>query len=96
MGLVIITALIALSIYTVIAIPYSEGMRLWRGGEDIWIENPRNARPSWVNFFLKERLPQTIIVESQPGGESRTTFIWRSAGSGNGAPFRLPLRRLPQ
>ena len=67
MGLVIITALIALSIYTVIAIPYSEGMRLWRGGEDIWIENPRNARPRWVNFFLKERLPQTIIVESQPG-----------------------------
>ena len=67
MGLVIITALIALSIYTVIAIPYSEGMRLWRGGEDIWIENPRNARPRWVNFFLKERLPQTIIVEPQPG-----------------------------
>ncbi len=67
MGLVIITALIALSIYTVIAIPYSEGMRLWRGGEDIWIESPRNARPRWVNFFLKERLPQTIIVESQPG-----------------------------
>ena len=67
MGLVIITALIVLSIYTVIAIPYSEGMRLWRGGEDIWIENPRNARPSWVNFFLKERLPQTIIVNTQPG-----------------------------
>ena len=67
MGLVIITALIVLSIYTVIAIPYSEGMRLWRGGEDIWIENPRNARPSWVNFFLKERLPQTIIVDTQPG-----------------------------
>jgi peptide/nickel transport system permease protein len=69
MGLVIITALIALSIYTVIAIPYSEGMRLWRGGEDIWIENPRNARPSWVNFFLKERLPQTIIVNTQSGAE---------------------------
>ena len=67
MGLVIITALIVLSIYTVIAIPYSEGMRLWRGGEDIWIENPRNARPSWVNFFLKERLPQTIIVDTLPG-----------------------------
>jgi len=67
MGLVIITALIALSIYTVIAIPYSEGMRLWRGGEDIWVENPRNARPRWVNFFLKERLPQTIIVDTQPG-----------------------------
>ena len=67
MGLVIITALIALAIYTVIAIPYSEGMRLWRGGEDIWIENPRNARPSWVNFFSKDRLPETIIVGTQPG-----------------------------
>lgn len=67
MGLVIITALIALSIYTVIAIPYAEGMRLWRGGEDIWIENPRNARPAWVNFFLKEQLPRTIIVATTPG-----------------------------
>jgi peptide/nickel transport system permease protein len=67
MGLAIITALIVLAIYTVIAIPYSEGMRLWRAGEDIWIENPRNARPSWVNFFLKERLPRTIVVGTQPG-----------------------------
>jgi peptide/nickel transport system permease protein len=41
-------------------------MRLWRGGEDIWIDNPRNARPSWVNFFLKERLPSTIIVSTPP------------------------------
>ena len=67
MGLLIIAALIMLSIYTVIAIPYSEGMRLWRGGEDIWIENPRNARPRWVNVFLKERLPETIIVNTPPG-----------------------------
>ena len=34
-GLLIITALIALAIYTVIAIPYSEGISLWRGGEDM-------------------------------------------------------------
>lgn len=67
MGLVIIAALIALAIYTVIAIPYSEGMRLWRGGEDIWIDNPRNARPRWVNFFLKERLPETIIINTKQG-----------------------------
>jgi len=67
MGLVIIAALIVLSIYTVIVIPYAEGLRLWRGGEDIWIENPRNARPRWVNVFLKERLPETIIVNTTPG-----------------------------
>ena len=66
-GLVIITALIVLAVYTVIAIPYSEGMRLWRGGEDIWIDNPRNARPSWVNFFLQAKLPETIIVNTAPG-----------------------------
>ncbi len=68
-GLVIIASLIALAIYTVIAIPYSEGIRLWRGGEDIWVENPRNARPSWVNFFLKEQLPKTMIVSTQQGAE---------------------------
>ena len=70
MGLVIITALVVLSIYTVIAIPYAEGMRLWRGGEDIWIDNPRNARPSWVNFFSSERLPSTIIVSTPPDAGS--------------------------
>src|SRR5262245_63546695 len=71
MGLVIIAALIVLSIYTVIVIPYAEGLRLWRGGEDIWIENPRNARPRWVNFFIKERLPETRIVNTPPG-EAKT------------------------
>jgi peptide/nickel transport system permease protein len=78
MGLVIIAALIVLSIYTVIAIPYREGMRLWRGGEDIWIENPRNARPSWVNFFRKEQLPQTTIVDTTPG----TTKVGRPLPGG--------------
>lgn len=64
-GLVIIAALVAVAIYAVIAIPYSEGMRLWRGGEEIWIENPRNARPGWVNLFSRARLPRTIVVSSE-------------------------------
>lgn len=66
-GLAIIAALIALAVYTVIAIPYSEGLSLWRGGEDIWVENPRNARPSWVNFFSRKRLPETLIVATSEG-----------------------------
>lgn len=64
-GLVIIGGLVALAVYTVIAIPYSEGMRLWRGGEEIWIENPRNARPGWVTFFSRARLPKTVVVSSE-------------------------------
>jgi peptide/nickel transport system permease protein len=66
-GLAIIGALVALALYTVIAIPYREGIRLWRGGEDIWIENPRNARPSWVNLFSRARLPKTMVVGTQEG-----------------------------
>ena len=66
-GLVIIMALIALAIYTVVAIPYSQGINLWRGGEDIWVENPRNARPSWVNFFSGKRLPKTLVVSTEQG-----------------------------
>jgi peptide/nickel transport system permease protein len=31
-GLVIVTALVGISIYTLIALPYSEAIRLWRGG----------------------------------------------------------------
>jgi peptide/nickel transport system permease protein len=65
MGLVIIAALIALSVYTVIAIPYSEGISLWRGGEDVWIQNPRNARPVWVDFFSRAHLPRTIVASFQ-------------------------------
>jgi peptide/nickel transport system permease protein len=71
MGLLIIGALVALAIYTVIAIPYGQGISLWRGGEDIWVENPRNARPSWVNFFSRARLPDTLVVSTEAQGTKR-------------------------
>ena len=44
-GLIIIAFMVVLSIYAVIKIPYREAVRLWKGGENVWIENPRNARP---------------------------------------------------
>ena len=31
------------------------------------MENPRNARPSWVNFFSRTRLPKTMVVSTQQG-----------------------------
>jgi peptide/nickel transport system permease protein len=70
-GLVIIMALVILAIYTVVAIPYKQGISLWRGGEDIWIENPRNARPSWVNFFSRSRLPETLVVSTEQGAAKK-------------------------
>lgn len=66
-GVSIIVFLIGLSLYTIIAIPYEEAIRLWRGGEDMWLETPRNAQPSWINLFLGQKLAETIIVSTRAG-----------------------------
>lgn len=64
LGGAIILALLALAIYTVIAIPYSEATRLWRGGESVWEDYPRNAQPVWTNLFRDENLAASIILNS--------------------------------
>ncbi|MEX0729384.1 MAG: ABC transporter permease [Aquisalimonadaceae bacterium] len=63
-GLALIAALVALSIYTVIAIPYGQALELWRGG-DQWRMHPVNARPVWVDRITGGDLPQTRIVSSR-------------------------------
>jgi len=70
-GLSIIVIFMGISIYTVIAIPYSEAIRLWQGGPGVWDENPKNARPVWVDLFVKGTLPRTIVVRSEDGGIKR-------------------------
>ncbi|MCE7982344.1 MAG: ABC transporter permease [Caldilinea sp. CFX5] len=67
LGSIIIAGLLALAVYAVTALPYDEAVRLWRGGESVWIEHPRNAQPRWVNFFRREKLPETIVLDSQTG-----------------------------
>lgn len=64
-GLILIAALVGISIYTMIALPYGEAIRLWRGGESVWLETPRNARPRWVNLFPGNNLPDTIVLDSR-------------------------------
>ncbi len=63
-GLAIIGGLLLLSLYTVIAIPYDEAIRLWRGGEDVWAESPKNAWPVWSSWLSKERHSETIVLRS--------------------------------
>jgi peptide/nickel transport system permease protein len=63
-GLTVIMVLVAISIYTVITIPYEEAVRLWRAGEQHWLDAPRNAFPSWYSFILQKRLPETIIKDT--------------------------------
>jgi len=64
-GLMIIGLLVILALYAVIILPYEEAVRLWRGGEEIWSDNPRNAMPQWVAFFSGNRLPSTIVLDSR-------------------------------
>jgi peptide/nickel transport system permease protein len=71
-GLIIIFSLLALATYTLISIPYSEAIRLWRAGEEVWGENPRNASPEWVNLFRREKLPKTIVLASDRGTAEKT------------------------
>jgi peptide/nickel transport system permease protein len=62
-GLAIIAFLVSLSIYTVIAIPYSQALDLWRGG-DVWQKYPVNAAPAWLDRLTGANQPRTIIVSS--------------------------------
>lgn len=67
-GMSIVLFLLGLAIYAPIALPYGEAIRLWRGGESVWKESPKNARPAWYNYFGLN-LPETIILNSETDEE---------------------------
>ena len=64
-GALIILFLIGLSIYTMITIPYQEAIRLWRGGQDVWYHNPPTVPPVWINYFRRDKLPETFTILSE-------------------------------
>ncbi|NLF64136.1 MAG: ABC transporter permease [Chloroflexi bacterium] len=66
-GLIVIGLLLVVSIITPIYIPYSEAVRLWRGGETVWREYPRNAAPAWRNWFTSTDLAASIILRTEEG-----------------------------
>jgi peptide/nickel transport system permease protein len=80
LGLVIISALLLLSVYAMISIPYNEAIRLWRGGEGIWYKNPKLAAPEWTNFFRTKKLPKTIH-QSTLNGTAEKKVTLDSAGN---------------
>lgn len=63
-SLVIILILLVVSAVTLIAIPYQEAITLWRGGESIWYQTPKNVPPAWFNFFTRDKLVETMIFNS--------------------------------
>jgi peptide/nickel transport system permease protein len=71
-GMIMIAILIAISIYTMIAIPYNTAIKLWRGGEEIWYQNPKTVPPSWFNFFSKQKQAQSFVVNQTTGDYQRS------------------------
>jgi peptide/nickel transport system permease protein len=74
-GLSVILLLVSVAIYAVATIPYSEAIRLWRGGEDVWYDSPKNAQPVWTDWFSPGRLPRTITLSSADEAVEKTTRV---------------------
>lgn len=70
-GLTVIGLLLVVSIITPLVLPYSEAIRLWRGGADAWRTNPRNAGPVWQNWFTQTDQAASIIFNSAEGDGER-------------------------
>lgn len=86
-GIAVLAMLVIVSIYAVIAIPYGEAIRLWRGGPGVWDDNPRNAAPVWFDWFTGDALPRTIIVSTADAGVKRVEPI---GGGKNLVEITLP------
>ena len=63
-SLVLISLMVAASIYTMIAIPYGEAIRLWRGSEEDWYKYPKQAAPIWTNYFSAKKQPISFFLNS--------------------------------
>jgi len=74
-GLIIILGLIGVSIYAVVSMPYSEAIRLWRGGENVWAKNPKTAAPTWINLFRRRDLPATVVIDSKDETVGKTREV---------------------
>jgi peptide/nickel transport system permease protein len=68
----VVLALIVVAAYAMITIPYSEAIRLWRGGEEVWYQNPRFAAPAWINYFSNQKYSESFAVNTTDGQVTKT------------------------
>jgi peptide/nickel transport system permease protein len=83
LGMLVVFLLVFTAIYAMVKIPYREAIRLWRGGEDVWYQNPKFAPPAWINLFSKSKYAESFAVrtsdetmtkEVTPGAEGTSTM----------------------
>jgi peptide/nickel transport system permease protein len=63
----VVFVLVFIAVYAMIKIPYSEAIRLWRGGEEVWYQNPKFAPPSWINYFSSKKYAESFAVRTSDG-----------------------------
>jgi len=100
-SLSIILALLAISIYAVVTVPYSRAVEMWNSIE-YWQELPKLALPSWINIFSPKKLPESIIINSysdnverkitQFGGMVNVTFTIRFNYSYDDFPSEIVMK----
>jgi len=82
-GILVVFLLIFTAVYAMIKIPYNEAIRLWRGGEEVWYQNPKFAPPAWINFFSSKKYAESFAVRTsdgtmeklvEPGAEGTATY----------------------
>lgn len=66
-GILIVFLLVFTAVYAMVKIPYREAIRLWRGGEDVWYQNPKFAPPAWVNLFSSKKYSESFAVRTSDG-----------------------------
>jgi len=74
-GVIVIFLLVIMAIYAMISIPYSEAIRLWRGGEEVWYQNPKTAPPSWFNIFYARKQPVSFSIKGGEGDFTKTVTV---------------------
>lgn len=88
-SLAIILLLLIVSVYTLIAIPYDEAVMLWRGGENIWYQSPKNAPPAWTNYFSRDKLVETMIFNTEDEDIQKTYQV--SDAGNQTVTFEFPI-----
>lgn len=66
-GMLVVLLLIFTAIYAMVKIPYNEAIRLWRGGEQVWYQNPKFAPPAWINYFSSKKYAESFAVRTSDG-----------------------------
>ncbi|HEX5809109.1 MAG TPA: ABC transporter permease [Anaerolineales bacterium] len=71
LGILVVFLLVFTAAYAMVTIPYDEAIRLWRGGEEVWYQNPKFAPPAWINFFSSKKYSESFAVKTSDGSMTK-------------------------